>query len=212
MFRHRQYRPQPGEVVYFIRAGDAVKIGRTVNVAARQRALATASAVPLELLAAVPGGRELEAQLHREWRHLHLRGEWFRADEELLRYIAELAGGGPAPEPDPRGQAQAEQLHCLLQLAVEIEVCYSISLTAADSIPSCYSSPPRGSVREMIQPISRSGIRMNKSSTNSPRRYGRSAHILPRASAYVSPPAAICFHRKPTMLRNANSHQRTNVG
>jgi hypothetical protein len=85
-----------GEVVYFIRGGDAVKIGRTVNVAARLRALATASAVPLELLADVPGGRELEAQLHRGWQHLHIRGEWFEADEELLRFIREQAGGGPA--------------------------------------------------------------------------------------------------------------------
>jgi hypothetical protein len=34
----------------------------------------------LELLADVPGGREL----HREWQHLHIRGEWFEADEELL--------------------------------------------------------------------------------------------------------------------------------
>jgi hypothetical protein len=64
----------------------------------------------LELLADVPGGREL----HREWRHLHIRGEWFEADEELLRYIAELAGGGPAPEPDLRARAQAAQFRRVL--------------------------------------------------------------------------------------------------
>jgi hypothetical protein len=40
-------------VVYFIRAGDAIKIGYTTNLAARQRALETASAVPLELLASI---------------------------------------------------------------------------------------------------------------------------------------------------------------
>jgi hypothetical protein len=63
LYRRRQRRPRPapggdtaGEVVYFVRGGDAVKIGRTTNLAARLRALATASAVPLELLAAVPGG------------------------------------------------------------------------------------------------------------------------------------------------------------
>jgi hypothetical protein len=63
--------------VYFIRGGNAVKIGRTFNVEARQRALATGSAVPLELLAEVPGDRDLEAQLHlmrvrsRTVRHIH---------------------------------------------------------------------------------------------------------------------------------------------
>ncbi|HEY7159458.1 MAG TPA: GIY-YIG nuclease family protein [Gemmataceae bacterium] len=40
-------------MVYFIRAGDAIKIGYTTNLAARQRALETASAVPLELLASI---------------------------------------------------------------------------------------------------------------------------------------------------------------
>src|SRR5438876_654439 len=104
--RRRQRRPQAarggataGEVVYFVRGGDAVKIGRTGNLAARLKALATASAVPLELLAAVPGGRPEEARLHRRWRHLRLRGEWFRADEALVRSAREQYGGWPAPEP-----------------------------------------------------------------------------------------------------------------
>jgi hypothetical protein len=102
------------EVVYFIRAGDAIKIGRTGNMAARLRSLATASAVALELLATMPGGRQVEARLHRQWRHLHIRGEWFRADEELLRYIREQAAGSPAPEPDPRALEQAAQFRRVL--------------------------------------------------------------------------------------------------
>ena len=103
-----------GEVVYFIRAGDAIKIGYTTNLARRQRALETASAVPLELLASVPGDRREETRLHREWRHLHIRGEWFEASEELLRYIRELAAGGPAPELDPQALAQAAQFRQVL--------------------------------------------------------------------------------------------------
>jgi hypothetical protein len=114
MFRHERRVPQPEEVVYFIRAGDAIKIGRTANLAGRLRSLATASAVPLELLASMPGGRDLEAWLHRQWRHLHLRGEWFRADEALLCYIREQSAGGPAPELDPRARVQAAQLRRVL--------------------------------------------------------------------------------------------------
>jgi hypothetical protein len=101
-----------GEVVYFVRAGAAVKIGRTAHLAARLRALATASAAPLELLAAVPGGREREAQEHRRWRHLRLRGEWFRADEALVRYAREQASG-PAP-PTPAEAARAAELRRVL--------------------------------------------------------------------------------------------------
>src|SRR4051812_35404259 len=105
--RHRSHKAAPrrataGEVVYFVRAGNAVKIGRTTNLPGRLKALATASAVPLELLAAVPGGRPEEARLHRRWRHLHIRGEWFRADEALVRSAREQAAGRPAPEPDPQ--------------------------------------------------------------------------------------------------------------
>jgi hypothetical protein len=45
--RHRSHKATPrrsgtGEVVYFIRAGNAVRFGRTTNLAARLKALATA--------------------------------------------------------------------------------------------------------------------------------------------------------------------------
>jgi Meiotically up-regulated gene 113 len=110
---HAAHRGMAGELVYFVRAGDAVKIGRTGNLAARLKALATGSAVALELLAAVPGGARLEARLHRRWRHLRLRGEWFRADEELLRSIREEAGGRP-PEQNPRMRADAAQMRRVL--------------------------------------------------------------------------------------------------
>jgi hypothetical protein len=117
--RRRQHGPQAAapagpalEVVYFLRAGDAIKIGRTKNLARRLRALATGSAAPLELLAAVPGGRELEARLHRRWRQLHLRGEWFRAGEALVRFAREHAAG-PAP-PTPAEAARAAELRRVL--------------------------------------------------------------------------------------------------
>jgi hypothetical protein len=103
-----------GEVVYFIRAGDAIKIGYTTNLAARKRALETASAVPLELLSSIPGDRREEARLHREWWHLHIRGEWFHADEELLRYIREQVNGDVSHEPDPCERAGAARIRQVL--------------------------------------------------------------------------------------------------
>jgi hypothetical protein len=103
-----------GEVVYFIRAGDAIKIGYTTNLAARKRSLETASAVPLELLGSVSGDRREEARLHREWWHLHIRGEWFHADEELLRYIREQVNGDVSHEPDPCERDQAARIRQVL--------------------------------------------------------------------------------------------------
>src|SRR5262249_45238273 len=112
--RRRQRRHRAEEVVYFVRAGDAIKIGVTRDVERRLRALATGSAVPLELLATLPGGRSLEKKLHERFRRFHVRGEWFRADEVLLRYIREQAAGGPAPKPDPLALEQAAEFRRVL--------------------------------------------------------------------------------------------------
>jgi hypothetical protein len=103
------------EVVYFIRAGDAVKIGHTKNVPSRLRALATASAVRLQVLATVPGGRDREDREHQRWSHLRIRGEWFRADEGLLRYAQDLATGPRVVELSPAQRAQAAQFRRVLQ-------------------------------------------------------------------------------------------------
>jgi hypothetical protein len=99
--------------VYFIRSGDAIKIGFTQDVVARLSALQTASSIPLELLASIDGDKAEEARQHRRWRHLRIRGEWFRADEELLRYIRALAGE-LAPEPDPETRAQTAKFRQVL--------------------------------------------------------------------------------------------------
>jgi hypothetical protein len=119
--RRRDSEPQAamgsdadGEVVYFLRAGDAIKIGYTTNLAARKRALETASAVPLELLASIPGDRSEETRLHRDWWHLHIRGEWFQADEELLRYIREQINGDLSHELDTCERAQAARVRRVL--------------------------------------------------------------------------------------------------
>jgi hypothetical protein len=106
----RQRKPQAatgadttGEVVYFLRGGDAIKIGYTTNLAARQRTLETGS-----------GDRREETRLHQEWWHLHIRGEWFRADEELLRYIRELAAGPLVVELSPAEREQEARFRRVL--------------------------------------------------------------------------------------------------
>lgn len=80
-----------GYVVYFI--GDKqgrVKIGRSRNVKERLRMLQVGNADDLTLLATEPGRGRREAELQRQFAHLHLGGEWFRADKELFDYISAL--------------------------------------------------------------------------------------------------------------------------
>ena len=74
--------------VYFIRNGSYIKIGISENPQARLDALQTSSPLKLELLDYIPGGRKLENKLHKKFKHLRESGEWFRAEQDLVEYIA----------------------------------------------------------------------------------------------------------------------------
>jgi|SRR5690606_2816980 len=87
---------QEGGVVYYVRRGSMVKIGTTINMQKRMTAI-----LPDEILATEPGSYSLEAQRHREFRSLRVRGqvEWFHAGpplQEHIRTVLALHG-----EPDP---------------------------------------------------------------------------------------------------------------
>jgi len=83
----------PRSGVYFVRAGDGgpIKIGTARNVNARLDTLQIGSSEELTLLALIPGDEKVERKLHREFRHLRIRGEWFEPAPELLARIAELS-------------------------------------------------------------------------------------------------------------------------
>ena len=78
--------------VYFVRAGDFIKIGWARDVDARVDALQVASPVELRLLGTVEGSYDVERLMHSRFAHLRARGEWFRAEPDLLAYIAEHCG------------------------------------------------------------------------------------------------------------------------
>lgn len=75
--------------VYFIRAKKSgmVKIGVALDPAERLRDLQTAAHEPLELLATIEGGRELEQRLHRTFAASRSSGEWFHPTAELTAAI-----------------------------------------------------------------------------------------------------------------------------
>lgn len=82
---------QPSLYTYFIQVEDPnqhagpIKIGCARDVRARLSQLQTSSPYDLWLIGYVPGGEKLERELHKKYAHLHLRGEWFRATEDLER-------------------------------------------------------------------------------------------------------------------------------
>jgi hypothetical protein len=82
-------------LLYFIRAGDYLKIGVTTDLDRRLLALRTASPLPLVVKAVRPGTVREERAWHQRFAHLRVQGEWFRWTPELAAAIRDTT---------PRGQ------------------------------------------------------------------------------------------------------------
>ena len=65
-----------------------IKIGKAKNLSRRHSTLQIANPHKLKLIGYIRGNSETEKKLHNKFQNLKHRGEWFRPDEELLRYIA----------------------------------------------------------------------------------------------------------------------------
>jgi hypothetical protein len=81
-----------GGCVYFVRAGEHVKIGHTAGrVHKRLAQLQIGNPYRLELIGTMAGGPQQERAMHRRFAHLRAHGEWFQAAPDLLAAIAEVA-------------------------------------------------------------------------------------------------------------------------
>jgi Meiotically Up-regulated Gene 113 (MUG113) protein len=85
----------PTSFVYVVRADgdDPIKVGRAVDVRKRIAGLQTGNPRPLRLLHVLPGGAQLEWQLHYRLRNCRLVGEWFGGEEipAFLEFVNGLA-------------------------------------------------------------------------------------------------------------------------
>ena len=84
---YREY--EPNEFVYYYQRDGQVKIGETKRL--EQRVNTHDKAAPGEgvLLGVERGDRNVEQARHRQFSHLREEGEWFRAEPELLEFIAQ---------------------------------------------------------------------------------------------------------------------------
>jgi hypothetical protein len=78
---------KPG-YVYFLRMGDALKIGFSRNVGTRLRSIQTACPEPAEIVKIIPGTDQTERYFHAHFAAHRLSGEWFRLDGELAAFVA----------------------------------------------------------------------------------------------------------------------------
>lgn len=78
----------PFSGIYFARVGECVKIGISDAIGKRLTTLQTASPYPIELIGWIPNGtKELERKIHQRFRKLNMRGEWFKLDKRLMKFI-----------------------------------------------------------------------------------------------------------------------------
>jgi hypothetical protein len=88
-------------VVYFIESQGRVKIGTTRKMALRLQALRCAAAHDLTVIATVPGGRELEQELHKILASSHVKLEWFKDTAHLRAVMGKVvADRGGSLDPD----------------------------------------------------------------------------------------------------------------
>jgi hypothetical protein len=103
---------------YFVREGDMIKIGSSIRPEDRISSLQTGTPRSLETLAIVSQDIADEFATHQLFAHLRVRGEWFRADQELLYFIEGVkADALAAVKPEPlakaveRGLADLRKIH-----------------------------------------------------------------------------------------------------
>jgi hypothetical protein len=79
--------------LYFVRAGWAIKIGRTTNFKSRLRFIQAHTHEKVECLALIEGEGWREKALHKRFAKHRLRGEWFERCPEIEAKIERLSNG-----------------------------------------------------------------------------------------------------------------------
>lgn len=77
-------------MVYFLQTDHYVKIGFSETPQKRISSIQVSLPTKLRVLMIIKGGRKLEKQLHKRFAHLRSNGEWFKINEEIEDYLAEM--------------------------------------------------------------------------------------------------------------------------
>lgn len=74
-------------MIYFIRSGDYVKIGRTIDPKKRTSAIRCHCPTGATLLLTLDGDHREERRWHRHFAAYHHRAEWFHYTGNLARFV-----------------------------------------------------------------------------------------------------------------------------
>jgi excisionase family DNA binding protein len=105
---HREYLPDLtadsllGPIIYFLEdQNQRIKIGFSMNFGQRLHQYRTHNGDNLTILGVMKGSKFVEAFLHHAFESLHIKGEWFKADERLKRFIFDVTYDAPSTRDQP---------------------------------------------------------------------------------------------------------------
>lgn len=75
--------------IYFMRAGEFIKIGHSRNWRSRMADMQTGSPYTIVPLLVLIGAVKDEKKLHNRFRASHFRGEWFRPSAAITSFVKE---------------------------------------------------------------------------------------------------------------------------
>lgn len=85
-------------ILYFIRAGDAIKVGIASDLNKRIGAIQTSSPHKINLVHSIDlsyeKARQIEKEIHTFFQKTNLQGEWFRSTQFMLDYIEHIKENG----------------------------------------------------------------------------------------------------------------------
>lgn len=99
--RPKSARPKPTGHVYFLRAGNTVKIGFSTNLSERLRNIRTGCPEKVRLVKVVAGTMKTERMYHDRYAEYRLDGEWFDLRGRLAKYLEMCVKPIAIPEPFP---------------------------------------------------------------------------------------------------------------
>lgn len=82
--------PSKQEVVYFIQAGDFVKIGRTRNIKRRIDQTQVHCPFPIQLIGTIEGDKDVEREIHDMFKPYQSTGEWFNLTPEVREKLKDI--------------------------------------------------------------------------------------------------------------------------
>ena len=84
--------------VYFIRTGDAIKVGIATDLTKRMVNVQVGNPHKIEVLHYIgtseDEARKIESQIHELFRKTHLNGEWFHANQFMIDFIRNIKENG----------------------------------------------------------------------------------------------------------------------